>query len=97
MSIDDLEYYSPEEEEKYDGPRIETGIVQIDDDWPGVFIRGDSALMGYAPALKSILEGSHEDGISMGILRGLYSILISAQAPAKDVQHIVRKSSGKSS
>lgn len=24
--------------------RIETGIVQFGDDWPGIFIRGDSAL-----------------------------------------------------
>ena len=23
--------------------RLETGVVQFDDDWPGVFIRGDSA------------------------------------------------------
>ena len=24
--------------------RIETGVVQFNDDWPGVFIRGDNAL-----------------------------------------------------
>jgi hypothetical protein len=28
----------------YEGPRIETGPVQIGKDWPGVFIRGDVAL-----------------------------------------------------
>ncbi len=37
--------------------RAETGATQIGDDWPGVFIRGDSALMGYAPALEALIEG----------------------------------------
>jgi hypothetical protein len=35
--------------------RIETGPVQINDDWPGVFIRGDNAMF-YAMALKSLLN-----------------------------------------
>lgn len=34
--------------------RIETGPVQFNDDWPGVFIRGDNALF-YGMALKSLL------------------------------------------
>lgn len=29
----------------YEGPgRVETGVVQFGDDWPGIFIRGDNAL-----------------------------------------------------
>ena len=46
------------------GGRVETGAVEFTysekeedpKDWPGVFIRGDNALMTYAPALEHILE-----------------------------------------
>lgn len=34
--------------------RVETGIVQFDGDWPGVWIRGDNAL-AWAGELKAIL------------------------------------------
>jgi hypothetical protein len=43
-------------------PRVETGVVQFEDDWPGVFIRGDNAtfianlLAFYTPKLASIAE-----------------------------------------
>jgi hypothetical protein len=33
--------------------RLETGILQPKDDWPGIFIRGDDALM-YAHHLQSL-------------------------------------------
>jgi hypothetical protein len=36
--------------------RTPTGALQFDDDWPGVFIRGDDAL-GYAKMLRDILSG----------------------------------------
>ena len=32
--------------------RRESGILEDDGDWPGIFIRGDRALMGYLPALR---------------------------------------------
>lgn len=32
--------------------RLETGVFQPANDWPGIFIRGDNALMLYLPALK---------------------------------------------
>ena len=35
--------------------RAETGPMQFGDDWPGVFIRGDNALM-YANALDGVLR-----------------------------------------
>lgn len=35
--------------------RIETGPVQFGDDWPGTFIRGDSAAY-YAMTINTILE-----------------------------------------
>ena len=43
-------------------PRVETGVVQFEDDWPGIFIRGDNAtfianlLAFYTPKLASIAE-----------------------------------------
>lgn len=33
--------------------RVETGVVQFGNDWPGVFIRGDNGA-GYALALESV-------------------------------------------
>lgn len=36
-------------------PRVETGPLQIDDDWPGVFIRGDQSL-NFANTLRKILQ-----------------------------------------
>jgi hypothetical protein len=35
--------------------RVETGPLKINDDWTGVFIRGDDALMLFRPALTKIL------------------------------------------
>lgn len=39
-----------------DSERLETGIVQCGDDWPGVFIRGDGAFAA-GMALDAILRG----------------------------------------
>ncbi len=39
-----------------DEDRVETGSLQINDDWPGIFIRGDNALY-YSMTLQSFLEG----------------------------------------
>jgi hypothetical protein len=33
-------------------PRIETGAIQFGDDWPGLFIRGDEAII-ILPALRA--------------------------------------------
>jgi hypothetical protein len=35
--------------------RVETGTLQINEDWPGVFIRGDNALF-YAMQLSRVLD-----------------------------------------
>ena len=37
--------------------RVETGVVQFGEDWPGVFIRGDTAFL-YGGALKKQLQGA---------------------------------------
>ena len=41
----------------YDQSRIETGVVQFGNDWPGVFIRGDEAL-GLASDIKIVLKSN---------------------------------------
>lgn len=44
-----------------DGGRVETGVIQFGDDWPGLFIRGDSALY-----LGSVLRLSLASGLAGG-------------------------------
>lgn len=58
--------------------RVETGVVQFGDDWPGVFIRGDNAAY-YSMALDSLLSGS-VDPMTIGILSGLNELLKSSKA-----------------
>lgn len=67
--------------------RVETGVVQFDDDWPGVFIRGDVALMGCAPAVARAIEivlGDMPTAIDQQIialqLKGLLDLLQSCNA-----------------
>lgn len=68
--------------------RLETGPLQEGDDWPGVFIRGDNALMGYAPALEAILK-HQPDSIAKIQCKGLLDLLKSANAHTKqDVQKV---------
>jgi len=69
-------------------PRIETGPLQIEDDWPGVFIRGDNALH-HAMTLKSVLtainNGFAPPPIELATLRGLVALLQSCSAgPSAD-------------
>ena len=45
--------------------RVETGVVQFEDDWPGVFIRGDNA-MNFAGALTNLLEVVEATSIKVG-------------------------------
>jgi len=52
------------------GARVETGPLQINDDWPGVFIRGDNALY-YAMQLETLLKEADidEDDIHLDMTR----------------------------
>lgn len=52
--------------------RVESGQIQFGDDWPGIFLRGDTAY-AYALSLSSILDSiSDEDNfLHKSILRGL--------------------------
>ena len=61
--------------------RVETGSVQFGDDWPGVFIRGDSAFwfVGCIDAVLAALSAPHgdklRDGIAVAGLQGLRATL----------------------
>lgn len=65
--------------------RVETGPLQVNDDWPGIFIRGDSALMGFAPALSAVLEGS-DSPIDHSICKELLHLLQSCDVRLKKEQ-----------
>lgn len=68
--------------------RLETGKTQEGDDWPGIFIRGDAALMSYAPALEALVEG-RADPVQKMICTGLLALLKSANAHAdKEPQYV---------
>ena len=62
------------------GSRVETGPLQINDDWPGLFIRGDNAFH-YAAHLAVVLERINvEDNsttFSSAIIHGLLDDLLS--------------------
>lgn len=60
--------------------RVETGVVQFGDDWPGVFIRGDNALH-YAENLRRVIqiaaiEGIYRDAMSMAYANDLCALLM---------------------
>ena len=56
------------------GERVETGSLQINDDWPGIFIRGDNAL-GYAMhlemAIRALEESANNNEMDVFALHGL--------------------------
>jgi len=62
--------------------RVETGPIQIGEDWPGLFIRGDSAF-GLAMSLKAVLTylEEHPDAgrqvfFAVSDLKSLYKLII---------------------
>lgn len=55
------------------GTRLETGPVQVNQDWPGVFIRGDNAAY-YSMHLRAMLDGK-QDAFTPHVLEGLYKLL----------------------
>lgn len=72
--------------------RPETGVMEFDGDWRGVFIRGDNALMGYLPALQKAIEcfddtDSFQSMIQKQALKSLVELLASVNQHTKtDVQ-----------
>lgn len=72
--------------------RLETGVVQEHDDWPGIFIRGDNALMHYAPAIRNIVKG-HGSVYDFDTIQGLAELFESCDVSRNpnEVQHITKK------
>lgn len=66
--------------------RVETGALRINDDWPGVFIRGDNALAyaGYLyqaiNALENMKDKENMDVFALYGLKGLYELMASCRA-----------------
>ncbi len=59
--------------------RVETGPLQIGEDWPGIFIRGDNAAY-YAMCLESYLNGTGQnDAFIIAACRNLVSDLRSCR------------------
>lgn len=54
--------------------RVETGVIQFGDDWPGVFIRGDNAFY-YAMNIRQALQDSKLDPLVEVALKGLLDTL----------------------
>lgn len=61
--------------------RLETGIIQCDDDWPGVFIRGDNAaffhlvLRDAVDFLNDQYPGDVEREMHLSAIKGLAEMM----------------------
>jgi len=76
---------------EYDGERIESGPLQVGDDWPGTFIRGDNSFY-YGTVLTGVIKrleniGDSDMGTKMDIdaIRSLHYLLSECiQIPDKE-------------
>ena len=68
--------------------RPETGPMQFEDDWRGVFIRGDNALLRYLPMLQIIkanISDENEDDVILALgIDDLINLLASANHHVDD-------------
>jgi len=68
--------------------RLETGVVQPEGDWPGVFIRGDNAF-ALAMAIKHVAATIPDDAdaylrMAKSQIEGLGKLLLRANANSED-------------
>ena len=54
--------------------RVETGPIQFNNDWPGIFIRGDDAL-GYLIWLERARDQQRDDSLTKNMLNDLITLL----------------------
>lgn len=62
----------------HEGARVETGVLQLGADWPGVFIRGDDALaymLALDKALGKLTGLKPHEALEVAPLRGLVQLL----------------------
>ena len=60
------------------GERIENGAIQFGEDWPGLYLRGDTAsdlAMNICIVLQGAFHGGMADVISMEVLAGLVKMI----------------------
>jgi len=74
-------------------PRAETGVMQFEEDWPGVFIRGDNAAM-WAMAIHEVLSEIKESkfAYSYVMVKGLADLLTSSDTrlnPSPQKAHLL--------
>lgn len=69
--------------------RVETGVVQFGDDWPGIFLRGDAALP-YSMYLRQLMDltvaGHRPDAILQMYVRQLADLLESCRAVKEEAK-----------
>lgn len=87
----DLSKLSTQFQRDTDSNRVETGVLQFNDDWPGVFIRGDNAFF-YKLQLTSILKLAEQhpqsfDFVTIGSLKSLVDLLDSC-VTVKEIEDI---------
>lgn len=66
--------------------RIETGVVQFGNDWPGIFIRGDRAIY-LAFILSQYLVETNSSSIGAVVLRSLVNLLNECNTIPKNIKH----------
>lgn len=81
-----MEQEEPDKAAIGEGGRLQTGIVQCDEDWPGVFIRGDEAQHLWI-TLDAWLDGSPDEAsmiLQRATLEGLRDLLTKANVHAEN-------------
>lgn len=69
--------------EPVEGGRVETGVTQFGDDWPGIFIRGDNCFW-FAEGIRQVLGVDFDNIILRSNLEGLLNILQSSDVRTHD-------------
>jgi hypothetical protein len=74
-----------------DYDRIRTGPLKVGDDWPGISIRGDDALLIYAATLRRVLaraiertDLTEDERRAFGHLQELEELLESCRVPTRN-------------
>lgn len=77
----DLSNLSTQFQRDTDSNRVETGALQFNDDWPGIFVRGDNAAF-YAMQLRHVIRyveqsADHIDFYALNSAKNLVDLLSS--------------------
>lgn len=70
-----------------DSNRVETGALQFNEDWPGIFVRGDNAFhynMHLKAALNAAEKGLDLDFITKSVLKSLVDLFDSCVVISHD-------------